>query len=41
MRLLRYGYVIAPLLGGAWMLIVAVSVAVTLVLQQERLLHLI
>ena len=30
MRLLRYGYVIAPLLGGAWMLIVAVSVAVTL-----------
>ena len=30
MRLLRYGYIISPLLGSAWMLIVAVSVAVTL-----------
>ncbi|MFZ9020579.1 MAG: carbohydrate ABC transporter permease [Paracoccaceae bacterium] len=30
MRLLRYGYIIATLLGSAWMLIVAVSVAVTL-----------
>ena len=27
MRLLRYGYVIAPLLGGAWMLIVAVTLS--------------